>query len=84
MSHRIMLSEETTKPVSIASTAFFSRHCVVKLIPSWTITQVLQNVVLAKARARESTFLVLVSILMYMVLSKDLFRTILDEAQKGS
>ena len=80
MSHRTMLSKEIAKPVSDESTTFFSRPCVVKSIPSRTITWVVQDVVLAKERARESTFLVSVSILMYMVLSNDLFRILLGEA----
>ena len=48
MSHRTMLSKETAKPVSDASTAFFSRPYVIKSIPSWTITQIVQDVVSAK------------------------------------
>ena len=48
MSHRTMLDEEIVKPVSDASTTFFSRPCVVKSIPSWTITRVVQDTVSAK------------------------------------
>ena len=84
MSHRTMSSKETANPVSDASTTFFSRPYVIKSIPSWTITWVVQDVVSAKYRARESTSLVSVSIIMYMVLSKDLFRTLLEEVQKDS
>ena len=47
-SHGTMLGKETTKLVSDASTTFFSRPCVVKSIPSWTITQIVQDVVPAK------------------------------------
>jgi DNA-directed RNA polymerase-5 subunit 1 len=38
MSHRTMLSKETTKPLNNASTTFFARPCVTKSIQSWTIT----------------------------------------------
>ena len=48
MSHRTMLSKETTKPVNNASTALFFRPYVVKLILSWTITWVVQDAVSAK------------------------------------
>ena len=48
MSHRTMLDEGTTKTVSDASTAFFSRPYVIKSIPSWTITQIVQDAVSAK------------------------------------
>ena len=66
-----MLDKETAKLVSDASTAFFSKPCVVKSIPSWTSTRVVQDNVSTKQRARENTSLVLASIVMYMMLSKD-------------
>jgi hypothetical protein len=36
MSHRTMLSKETTKPLNDASTTFFTRPHVTKPIRSWT------------------------------------------------
>ena len=48
MSHRTMISKETTNPVSDASTSFFSKPCVIKSSPPWTTAWVVQDIVSAK------------------------------------
>jgi hypothetical protein len=48
MPYKTMLSEETTKPTSDASTAFFFKPYAIKSIPSWTIMQIVKDVVSAK------------------------------------
>jgi DNA-directed RNA polymerase-5 subunit 1 len=65
-----MLSKEIAKPFSNAITTFFSRPCVVKSIPSWTITQIVQGVVSAREGTRESMSLVLVSLIMHVGAAK--------------
>jgi hypothetical protein len=71
MSHRTILSEETTKSVSDASTAFFfSRPCVVKSIPFGIITQIVQDAISTKQRARERTSLVSASITIHLGAAK--------------
>jgi hypothetical protein len=61
-----MLSEETTNPVSDASTTFFSRPYVIKSIPSGIITQIVQDAISTKQSARESTSLVWASITIHL------------------
>jgi hypothetical protein len=48
MSHKTMLGKDTTKPLNDASTTFFAGPCAIMSIPSWTIPQIVQDVVLAK------------------------------------
>jgi hypothetical protein len=48
MSPERMLSKEIARPVNNAGVVFSSKPYAIKSTPSWTITQIIQDVVSAK------------------------------------